>query len=125
MASFLGSLNSLPSIIKFSIPVRFSSTEAFCPDKPIISRACSGSLITSTSETMAVPESGTNKVVKTRTAVVLPAPFGPSNPKTLPCSTFKLSPSRAVTSPYFFTKLVASIAIGKILLNSLSAFLLY
>ena len=62
---------------------------------------------------MAVPESGLKSVVRTRTVVVLPAPFGPSNPKTVPCSTSKLNPSRAITSPYFLTRLLAWIAIDK------------
>src|ERR1700722_10184296 len=34
-----------------------------------------------------------------RTAVVLPAPLGPSSPKIVPSSTAKLTPSRARTSP--------------------------
>ena len=37
-------------------------------------------------------------VVRIRTAVVLPEPFGPSRPKTVPSSTAKLTPSRARTS---------------------------
>jgi len=34
--------------------------------------------------TRAVPLSGLRRVVRIRRAVVLPAPFGPSNPKTVP-----------------------------------------
>ena len=35
--------------------------------------------------------------MRIRTAVVLPAPFGPSSPKIVPVSTPKLTPSRART----------------------------
>ena len=52
-------------------------------------------------------------VVRTRTAVVLPAPFGPSNPNTVPSSTAKLTPSRARTSRFpakIFLRSCASIA---------------
>src|SRR6266480_148462 len=38
-------------------------------------------------------------VVRIRTAVVLPAPFGPSSPNTVPCGTSKSTPSRATTCP--------------------------
>jgi hypothetical protein len=62
---------------------------------------------------MALPESGLKSVVRTRTVVVFPAPFGPSKPKTVPCSTSRLKPSRAITSPYFLTRLLAWIAIDK------------
>ena len=45
-----------------------------------------------------VPASGARMVVRMRTAVVLPAPFGPSKPKMVPSSTAKLTPSKARTS---------------------------
>ena len=41
-------------------------------------------------------------VVRIDTAVVLPAPFGPSNPMTSPSATERSSPASAVTSPYRF-----------------------
>ena len=43
--------------------------------------------------------SGRSSVVRIRTAVVLPAPFGPSSPKTLPASTWRSTPRSASTSP--------------------------
>ena len=49
--------------------------------------------------TVACPESGFNKVARILTVVVLPAPLGPSTPKTVPSSTSSDNPSRALTSP--------------------------
>src|SRR2546425_732324 len=49
--------------------------------------------------TRAVPASGGSSVVRMRTAVVLPAPLGPSRPRMLPWGTARSSPSSAVTSP--------------------------
>src|SRR5581483_6438665 len=42
--------------------------------------------------------------------VVLPAPFGPSSPKTTPASTSRSKPSSATTSPYRLRRPSASIA---------------
>ncbi|CAB4699896.1 unannotated protein [freshwater metagenome] len=50
--------------------------------------------------TDALPESGVSKVVSIRTTVVLPAPLGPRTLKTVPSSTSRLKPSRALTSPF-------------------------
>jgi hypothetical protein len=47
-----------------------------------------------------VPEYGVRRPSMTSTAVVLPAPFGPSRPKTSPACTSKLTPSGATVSPY-------------------------
>ena len=43
--------------------------------------------------------SGRRRVVRIRTAVVLPAPLGPSRPKTVPVSTVSSTPRRASTVP--------------------------
>ena len=56
----------------------------------------SGSSRTSYPATRAVPLVGTDSVVIIRTVVVLPAPFGPSSPSTVPGATVKLTPSTAV-----------------------------
>ena len=56
-------------------------------------------LSTSMPATSARPQSGCSRVVSTRTAVVLPAPFGPSRPRTVPSGTSRSSPSSARTSP--------------------------
>ena len=60
--------------------------------------AC-GSVATSAPATVAVPSSTSSNVVRIDTAVVLPAPFGPSSPTTVPSSTTRSRPARAVTSP--------------------------
>ena len=45
------------------------------------------------------PESGVARVVRIRTAVVLPAPLGPRTPRMEPAGTEKLTPARAWVSP--------------------------
>src|ERR1700712_3225519 len=45
-----------------------------------------------------------------RTAVVFPAPFGPSSPSTVPVGAVRSTPSSATTSPYDLTSPCASIA---------------
>ena len=82
---------------RFSNPVRYSSTAAYCPDRPIRERTPAGSASTSTPATVARPLSGFSSVVSTRTVVVLPAPLGPSSPSTVPFATVRSTPSSAVT----------------------------
>ena len=82
---------------RFSKPVRYSSTAAYCPESPMRSRTAWGSFAMSMPSTVAVPSSGSSRVVSTRTVVVLPAPLGPSSPSTVPCSTDRSNPSSAVT----------------------------
>ena len=90
---------SWPIITRFSRPVSRASTVASWAARPSTWRAAWGSASTSMPETRAEPASGTLSVVSTRTAVVLPAPLGPSRPHTVPRGTSKLTPSRAVFSP--------------------------
>ena len=71
---------------RFSRPVRFSSTAAYWPARPICWRSSAASRTTSRPATRAVPASGFSSVVSTRTAVVLPAPLGPSRPSTVPAA---------------------------------------
>src|SRR4051794_17346155 len=59
---------------------------------------------------MARPESGCVSVVRTRTVVDLPAPFGPSSPNTSPSRTAKETPSSAWTSLYCLRSFSATIA---------------
>ena len=67
--------------------------------------------------TCAVPVSGLASVVRIFTAVVLPAPFGPSSPKIVLSGTVKLSPSSARTPPgYVLTRSSAAIASTVVLL---------
>ena len=88
---------SRPTISRFSKPVRFSSTAAYCPDTPMIGRMRSGCFSTSIPSMTAVPEFGLIRVVNTLIAVVLPAPFGPSKAVTVPSGTERSSPSSACT----------------------------
>jgi hypothetical protein len=57
-----------------------------------------------------VPLLGSVSVVIIRTVVVLPAPLGPSKPRTVPGGTAKLTWSTAVFSPKRLTRSIASIA---------------
>ena len=63
------------------------------PDPPPHARRRSRA--TSTPATTARPASGRSSVVRIRTAVVLPAPLGPSSPHTVPAGTASDSPSSA------------------------------
>ncbi len=83
---------------RFSNPVRFSSTAAYWPARPISARSFAASLTTSRPMTRAVPAVGGSRVVRILTAVVLPAPFGPSRPSTVPVSTSRSIPHSASTS---------------------------
>ncbi len=83
----------------FSRPVRFSSTAAYWPASPMMRRTVSASVTTSWPSTEACPESGPRMVERMRTAVVLPAPLGPSSPSTVPASTSRETPSSARTLP--------------------------
>src|SRR5215207_6238668 len=54
--------------------------------------------------TVAVPPSGLRSVVRMDTAVVFPAPLGPSSPRTVPSGTVRSRPVRATRSPYLLTR---------------------
>src|SRR5260370_28241106 len=58
--------------------------------------------------TRALPDVGGKSVVSILMVVLLPAPFGPSRPKTSPCSTSKLTLLTAVYSPKRRTRLRTS-----------------
>ena len=81
---------------------------------PIRRRTSAGCDTTSTPATRAVPESGRARVVRIRTAVVLPAPFGPRSPSTVPAGTAKSTPPSASVSPYLLTRPSASIIVSGI-----------
>src|SRR4051812_12016758 len=76
----------------------------------MILRTALDSWTTSWPPTLAVPPSGRSRVARMRTTVVLPAPFGPSRPNTVPCRTARSTPSSAVVLPYRFTRPSARIA---------------
>src|SRR3954453_2713047 len=63
----------------------------------MLRRTPCGSVVTSRPATTACPPSGFTKVVRIFTAVVLPAPLGPSTPSTEPSGTRRSRPSRAFT----------------------------
>src|SRR2546425_12503295 len=58
----------------------------------------------STPATKTSPRSACRSPSKISHVVVLPAPFGPTRPKTSPAPTVKEMPSTARTSPYDFVK---------------------
>src|SRR6266487_4506869 len=69
------------------------------PASPIERRTAAASRTTSWPSTIARPWSGRSRVVRMRTAVVLPAPLGPSTPSTVPRGTDRSMPLNACTSP--------------------------
>src|SRR3954451_743416 len=97
-------------MVRFSSPVRFSSTAACWPARPMRERSCAASRTTSRPATRAVPASGESRVQRMRTVVVLPAPFGPSTPSTVPGAASSSTPSSARTAPNDFTRPLTSIA---------------
>ena len=86
-------------MIRFSRPVRISSTAANCPVRLIDSRTRAGWDTTSNPLTLAVPPSGLSRVVRIRTTVVLPAPLEPSSAKMLPLATAKSTPLSTCSLP--------------------------
>src|SRR5215467_14685383 len=73
-------------------------------------RTCSACRTTSRPSTLARPASGARMVARIRTAVLLPAPLGPSRPSTLPALTARSIPSSATTGPNRLTSPRAPIA---------------
>ena len=69
---------------RFSSTLRLRSAFGRCGTTPIVCRTRTESLTTSAPATIAFPEVGSTRVVRMAIAVVLPAPFGPSNPKNSP-----------------------------------------
>src|SRR5947207_636938 len=65
----------------------------------MIDRMPTASFTTSRPATVARPASGNNSVVRIRTKVVLPAPFGPNSPSTRPASATSDTSSRAWVMP--------------------------
>ncbi len=112
LASAAGRWYRRPTMTRFSWPVRFSSTAAFWPARPISWRSCSASSTTSMPSTVALPSSGCSRVVRMRTAVVFPAPLGPSSPSTVDGRTCRSMPRRASTLPNRF--LIPSISMASV-----------
>ncbi|GHB55672.1 hypothetical protein GCM10010306_056980 [Streptomyces umbrinus] len=83
----------------FSSPVIRPSTAENWPVTPIAARTPSGDVVMSWPATWAWPPSAEMSVDRIFTAVVLPAPFGPSRAKTDPVGMRRSMPSRTVLSP--------------------------
>src|SRR4051794_27035747 len=88
-----------PIMTRFSRPVISSSTVALWAARPRIRRTDCACVATSKPATVARPASGTDMPERIRTAVVLPAPFGPSRPQTVPRGTSKPTSASALVSP--------------------------
>ena len=85
---------------------------------PITDLTCPGRLSTSIPATRALPSSGRDSVVRILTAVVLPAPFGPSSAKMLPSATQKLRPSSARTSDLYVLRRPSASTTGLLVIRS-------
>ena len=109
-ASRVDRSSSWPIMTRFCMPVRSSSTDANWPVSPICCRTCCGCVATSKPATRAVPESARSRVARMRTAVVLPAPFGPSTPSTEPSRAARSMPASAWVSPKRLVRPSASMA---------------
>ena len=84
------------------MPVRSSSTDAYCPVTPTSWRTRCGSRATSTPNTRACPASIGSSVASMCSSVVFPAPFGPRTPKISPWRTSRSMPSTARSFPECF-----------------------
>ena len=91
--------DSSPISTRFWRPVSRGSNVASWAATPMWRRTSAGCLITSMPATVACPESGRARVVSTRTAVVLPAPFGPNSPRMVPEGTEMSTPASAWVEP--------------------------
>ncbi len=76
------------------------------------------SATTSKPATRARPLSGPSSVVRIRTSVVLPAPFGPSSASTLPVSADRSTPASACVVPKRFATASTSIAASTTMISS-------
>ena len=98
-------------ISRFRRPVSERSTTGSWKTTLLTRRAASGCFATSKPASRALPAVGSIVVVSMPTVVDLPAPFGPSRPKTSPAATSKSMPLTASTPPgYVLLSLVTSIA---------------
>ncbi len=101
---------SRPKSIRFSVAVRFSSTEAYWPVTPSSCRTMWGLVRTSVPKMAASPSSIGSRVASILSMVVLPAPLGPRTPKTSPRWTVRSTPSTARWLPNCLTRPWASTA---------------
>ena len=88
-----------PIIMRFCRPVSSSSRVASWAVTPMLRCTAPASRDDVVAGDRAEPPSGIASVVRIRTAVVLPAPFGPSMPRIEPAGTSRSIPSSATVSP--------------------------
>src|SRR5580700_1778136 len=95
---------------RFSSPVSRLATAENWPVTPMAARTESASRPTSWPATLTSPASAGMRVDRMFTAVVLPAPFGPSRAKIVPSWTVRSMPSSTTLSPKDFCSPVTAIA---------------
>src|SRR6266516_1398208 len=78
--------------------------------QPMRCLTCIGSRRTLNPPTEASPSVMSVRPVSSLIIVVLPAPFGPRSPKTVPSATFRLTWSTAVSFPYTFVRFSVTMA---------------
>src|SRR5437879_4827469 len=79
--------------------------------QPIRCFTCIGSRRTLNPATKASPSVMSVRPVSNLIIVVLPAPFGPRSPKTVPSATFRLTWSTALSFPYTFVRFSVTMAL--------------
>ena len=99
-----GSRNRRPNISRFSRPVEQLVDRCELTRRASCPRTFDGSAATSRPSSSASPASGRSKVGRMRTRVVLPAPFRPRRPNTIPSGTSRSTPANAVVEPNRFTR---------------------
>src|SRR5436190_62647 len=99
---------------RFSHALKSSSRMASAAPQPIRCFTCIGSRRTLNPATVASPSVMSVRPVSNLIIVVLPAPFGPSRPKTVPEATFRVTWSTAVSLPYTFVRFSVTIALSVI-----------
>src|SRR2546430_11357445 len=97
---------------RFSHAVKSSSRMTSDATHPIRCFTCIGSRRTSNPATDASPSVMSAKPVSNLIIVVLPAPFGPRRPKTVPEATFRVTWSTAVSFPYTLVRFSVTIALS-------------
>src|SRR5438876_11838238 len=107
----LGRLCSFDCSQRFSHAEKSSSRMTSDATPPIRCFTCIGSRRTLNPATVASPSVMSVRPVSNLIIVVLPAPFGPRRPKTVPEATFKLTWSTAVSFPYTFVRFSVTMAL--------------
>ena len=121
-SSAAGTRCSRPISSRFSRPVERASIATDCMAKPTRRRISAGCCTTSRPATEARPAVSGMRVARIRIVVVLPAPFGPRNPKNSPTATATSIPSSARVPPgYSLTRPATSMTAGELTVASVAA----